>query len=76
MTSQSVADNVTLPSAGGASAAPLRDVALDDKDLATSGRVFQSGLRSASRHEFPFPCDGAPGGHAQCSFSIKRLSAM
>ena len=49
MTSQSVTENVTLPTAGGDSAAPLRDVALDDKYLATSGRVFLSGIQALVR---------------------------
>ena len=49
MASQSVADNLTLPTAGGDPAAPLRDVALDDKYLATSGRVFLSGIQALVR---------------------------
>ena len=49
MASQSVADNLTLPTAGGDPTAPLRDVALDDKYLATSGRVFLSGIQALVR---------------------------
>ena len=49
MTSNSTAEQSALPAPAGVDAVPLREVSLDDKYLATSGRIFLSGIQALVR---------------------------